>query len=732
QGILYNVAMMYMISELVVNEKFRHSVLPVMMFDIPTQNLFSSIPDFQKHMDSEKIQQDNKQMYCLVTEHFFEMVTMSEYLNSHANTMNSKKWKVLFFQIIYAIYKLQERFDNFRHNNLNLNAIKIYLKETNSTKTYNYKVGDSKFIIPDQGFDIKITDYDYSNTNDYVKNIITSNNLVNPYFDVHFVFYEIQQWITGHKIIDQVPDDIKQFLRLLVPDEIKVVLINDVFKGMDETQTDNMNIITNRLMSVPSMILKKNNLFQEFIHIEGGMSMSASPIQDKSITESDSENPRLLGKKISSPRKKSNHNINRMPRNSNKTRSKNIRNNSDQDDQTNSDDSDDILLKAESQFRKAKKNNNHRKNRQVTSGREKYFKAVRKSGSQSKTALSDDDISSEDTMSAGTADYDEYLRNISRLEKANKKKSMRKKQKRSQVTSKHASNKHSVSSNSNSSFGDKFAQKLKELPENFVGEVPPHLLHLLTNENEAGSQNPQMMPEHNSKNEEMKQLLGMSNVPNNMPQMPPSMRRNSLPNGTSYPSGSNIPQMPNIPNGMMEGQMEQPSAMPSGMPAGMPMGMPMGMPTGMPMGMPMGMPTGMPTGMPMGMPSGMPAGMPMEIPSGMPSGVPNSMPMDGPMGIPAGMPSMQGMPNMPSMQGMPNMPSMPNMPNMPSMQGISSMPSMPSIPSMPSMPSMQSMQGMYGIQPLDIQQMPPMNPMMNQMGGGKKYCLKKNDKNFFF
>ena len=46
RGVLYNMAVMYMASEIVFNEKFKHSLLPVMLFDIDKMDVVKKISNF--------------------------------------------------------------------------------------------------------------------------------------------------------------------------------------------------------------------------------------------------------------------------------------------------------------------------------------------------------------------------------------------------------------------------------------------------------------------------------------------------------------------------------------------------------------------------------------------------------------------------------------------------------------------------------------------------------------
>jgi len=188
RGILYNQGMMYMISELCCVEKFKHSLLQVMMFDVKYSQINDMIPMFKKYQEDNHLENipADMPMYCLVTEHFFDMMTLREYLEKNAKNMTIH-WKILFFQVLFALYKLSEKFRNFRHNRLNLDAIRLYIKKEGDNMT-TYKVGSDTFSVPNKGFDIKLTDYDYSTTKDYLPNHSKKDPIDNPYYDVYYFF----------------------------------------------------------------------------------------------------------------------------------------------------------------------------------------------------------------------------------------------------------------------------------------------------------------------------------------------------------------------------------------------------------------------------------------------------------------------------------------------------------------------------------------------------------------
>lgn len=550
KGVLYNVAMMYIISELVITEKFKHSVLPVAFFDID-KNDVKVIPELEK-LSTELT--DSDRMYCLITEHFYEMMPLSEYLKLHTD-MNEDLWSILFFQVLFALYKLTERLLQFRHNNLNLDSIMVYVKNVDDSKTI-YKVGDTRFEIPNGGFEIRIGDYDMASTLDYIPNI-GKKHVYNDYYDVHYFFGYLTLWLTENSV--NVPQTINLFIHEITQNLIdKNIKSTHDFTGLDES-IDIKNVDTNK--TIPSMILKKNNFFSKFIV---KMDMSASPIEpaveygfringgsidsefsvtdyvksDRSMTDSDSDHPRLLGKKINSKERTNktnslNKNLvisnNRMPKETSIRKGSEISSSPDSDS--------DIVEEAEKYYnsklnadsdsdetepepvKESGKKTKSKSKKSKPDRYDAYYSALRNvARSQSKSEskqpdLSDvssdsdeeSDVESEDLKSegsyTGTATYKKYMEALDKIDMtriANQMSSEAKPTKSKSKTRKPKmylepeEDQREEGAGYESYLGDSVAKKLKNLPDNFIGEVPPYLAHMLPDENGVVA-NPDMM-----------------------------------------------------------------------------------------------------------------------------------------------------------------------------------------------------------------------------------------------
>jgi hypothetical protein len=84
-------------------------------------------------------------------ENFFSGMLFKDYMGKKQCNI-----KPLLFQVIHTLAVLQKEFKGFRHNMLDYNSIYIYEKEN---KIEKYVFNDKKFYVPNDGIDIKITNF---------------------------------------------------------------------------------------------------------------------------------------------------------------------------------------------------------------------------------------------------------------------------------------------------------------------------------------------------------------------------------------------------------------------------------------------------------------------------------------------------------------------------------------------------------------------------------------------
>lgn len=268
----------YLLSELFHTDGLRHIVFPILNFDVLADQLES---EMQEHIKS------SNRLCVNVLEHFFKMSTLKEYLDQQEFTLTH--WRVLFFQVFYTLAKIAERFPNFRHNNLNLDSIRVYHKVPNN-KTKPYQLGDMTFDVPQLGFEIKITDFDHAEF---------EHQPNNPYYDMHYFTQSLLYYW------DDVPSDLVSFVQQIIPEQFRYP-DKSQFIGLDESYFDS----TASVIMSPSLVIRKNNFFSEFIRNMDSTTASDSDVDTfdafdqidstdsyDSPTDESSIQPRMLARK---------------------------------------------------------------------------------------------------------------------------------------------------------------------------------------------------------------------------------------------------------------------------------------------------------------------------------------------------------------------------------------------------------------------------------------------------
>ena len=100
---LQHMAMLYMSSEIVFNEKFNHFMLPIMCADINKTELLDLFPTLVKDFPTAEL---TEKMYIIITEHYFEMVNLKDFLKEIISQNDMSLLKVLLFQILISLIKL--------------------------------------------------------------------------------------------------------------------------------------------------------------------------------------------------------------------------------------------------------------------------------------------------------------------------------------------------------------------------------------------------------------------------------------------------------------------------------------------------------------------------------------------------------------------------------------------------------------------------------------------------
>lgn len=246
---LFDMKLNYILSDLSINDVYKYTLLPIMNFDVGFDELKKShkhISDVLKeHLDIN----DNPIICFQVFERYFKTETLTDFLNNKSSSFLRMDWKVLCFQILYALYKIQKAYPTFRHNNLDLNSIYV-CHITKPSEDIIVKIGDSAFAIPNNGYEIKLTNF-YNST---IKNISQDTNFDNQYYDVFSIFNSLLRFASDKKI-----NDLTNFLNDVVPEMFRTNNKNTIELDEAYYQSSVVTVLN------PFIILSKNNFFIDLI-----------------------------------------------------------------------------------------------------------------------------------------------------------------------------------------------------------------------------------------------------------------------------------------------------------------------------------------------------------------------------------------------------------------------------------------------------------------------------------
>jgi hypothetical protein len=153
----------YLLSELVLSKKTKHILLPIINIDINYNQIIKLIQDeyINNKIKKSLLNNDITNICCLqVREHFFKNDLLINFLNNNEDLTSI--YKTLLFQLIYTLATINKEYNNFKHNNLILKNIMVYLKKPNDFFTKYPDIFDNQIIyyINNKGFDIKIMNFE--------------------------------------------------------------------------------------------------------------------------------------------------------------------------------------------------------------------------------------------------------------------------------------------------------------------------------------------------------------------------------------------------------------------------------------------------------------------------------------------------------------------------------------------------------------------------------------------
>jgi len=239
----------YILSELILYKKTKHIIIPLLNIDVKVSEIEKILGDDNYYNKIKELIKNNiiQDTCCLqLREHFFKSINLFDYLKE-----NKCIYKGLLFQVIHTLAVLQNEFKGFRHNNLILKNIFLYLKKNDDIYTEYNGFNNDKFYVPNFGFDIKITNFDNSIIPKFYE---IEKNTKNDYYDL----YTFMNDLLSYKTINDCDKETMKFFDEYLPENIRNKL-----KDNQEIIKPSKLLYDKYFDSFKEVPTKKNNNFND-------------------------------------------------------------------------------------------------------------------------------------------------------------------------------------------------------------------------------------------------------------------------------------------------------------------------------------------------------------------------------------------------------------------------------------------------------------------------------------
>jgi hypothetical protein len=213
-------------SEFLTFEMTKHILLQIINVDIPMMNLddfLVSVPELKPILDVDNKQ--NKIVSIGITEHFFKMASMLDFL-SGLEKVTDEICCNLIFQVLHTLLVIKSKYSSFRHNSLQIKKMDGYLKSGSGTTKYVYD--NNEYNVPNIGFVYKMSNFENALIVDVLPNENVDDELrvVDDLYDFCF-FLKSMQTITlpteSKKFIEKYTneknDNMQLHLRSIIDDD---------------------------------------------------------------------------------------------------------------------------------------------------------------------------------------------------------------------------------------------------------------------------------------------------------------------------------------------------------------------------------------------------------------------------------------------------------------------------------------------------------------------------------
>lgn len=285
-----------LLSQFVTRYKTPHIILPLVCFHTKLEDVIDAgkidtkTKSYENFLKSYKSQSFDDFAQVLLLE-WCDHGDLYSYIKKNYKSMKEKEWSVIFFQLLFTLCKIYEKYPNFRHNDLKPNNLLVKSVNYDSTDTDNNIVyildSKYKFHIPNIGIQVVLADFDFASIRGNVENNKVNSNwavsynisgIKDHYYDIHFFFNSFLSGTFFKPIItdkNSIPSEIKEFMERVVPERYKSIYQEQILKknSDDESKkkkinkgilTDKGRLLVREEVTDPYKLLTKDHLFSNF------------------------------------------------------------------------------------------------------------------------------------------------------------------------------------------------------------------------------------------------------------------------------------------------------------------------------------------------------------------------------------------------------------------------------------------------------------------------------------
>ena len=177
--------------------------------------------------------------------------------------ITSERLTVIIFQILYTLASIHITYPSFRHNDLDAADIMINDVVTDN-KDYTYFIGNHKFVVPNVGVQIGLTNFHFSCIKDLVENNKVNNEWCarlgisskeNKYYDIHHFFNTFLRPIYSKALSRMAQEETVNFMHRVVPEK---------YRNGSKYVHKRGRILVNTEYSTPYDVIMKDPLFEKY------------------------------------------------------------------------------------------------------------------------------------------------------------------------------------------------------------------------------------------------------------------------------------------------------------------------------------------------------------------------------------------------------------------------------------------------------------------------------------